>query len=125
LSAAKIQKEREMAQRKKGRAAPRERTVTPRKTRGRAAVAKGRTSKRSSAKVVPQKRSARAKTKRIIAKLITPKKAAPRKQPKELPIEVVKVEQVDEPAPGVVIVSEYESVQAGPIQVTAVLGESK
>ena len=113
-----------MAQGKKGGAA-RGKTATPRKTRGRAPVAKGRISKRSSAKAVPQKRSAKAKTKRIVAKLITPQKAVPRKQPKAPPIEVVRVEQVDEPAPGVVVVSEYESVQVGPIQVAAVPDESK
>jgi hypothetical protein len=114
-----------MAQRRKGRAAPRRKTATPRKARGRAPVGKGRASKRSSAKAVPQKRSARAKTKRIVAKLITPTKAAPRKQPKDLLIEVVRVGQVDEPAPSVVVVSEYESVHAGPTQVTAVPDESK
>jgi hypothetical protein len=114
----------EMAQRK-GRVVPRGKTATPRKTRARVAAAKGRATKRSLAKARPQKKSARAKTKRIIAKLITPKKAVPRKQPKELPIEVVRVEQVDEPAPSVVVVSEYESVQAGPTQVTAVPGEPK
>jgi hypothetical protein len=115
----------EMAQRKKGRAAPRRKTATPRKARGRAPVAKGRISKRSSAKAVPQKRLAKAATKRIVAKLITPKKADPRKQPKELPIEVVRVEQVHEPAQGVVVVSEYESAHAGPTQVTTVADESK
>ena len=109
-----------MAQRKKGRAAPRRKTATPRKTRGRAAAAKGKATKRGSAKASPQKKSAKAKTKRIVAKLITPKKAAPRAQPKELPIEVVRVEQIEEPPPGVVVVSEYESAQAGPTQVTAV-----
>ena len=114
-----------MAQRKKGRAAPRRKTATPRKTRGRTSAVKGKATKRSSAKAVPQKRSAKAKTKRIVAKLITPKKAAPRKQPKELPIEVVRVERIDEPAGGVVVVSEYESVQVGPTQVTAVSDELK
>ena len=114
-----------MAQRKKGRAAPRRKTATPRKARGRAPVAKGRISKRGSAKAVPQKRSARAKAKPVIAKLMTPKKVGSRKQLKELPIEVVRVAQVHGPAPGVVVVSEYESVQAGPAPVTAVPDESK
>ena len=112
-----------MAQRKKGKAAQRRKTATPRKTRGR--VAASRATKRSSAKARPQKRSAKAKTKRIVAKLIPTKKAIQRKQPKELPIEVVRVEQVDEPAPGVVVVAEYESVQAGPTQVTTVPDEPK
>ena len=114
-----------MAQRKKGRAAQRRKTAKFRKPRSRAPAVKGKAMMRSSAKALPQKRSAKAKTKRIVAKLITPKKADPRKQPKELPIEVVRVEQVDEPAPGVVVVYEYESVQAGPTQVTVVPDESK
>jgi hypothetical protein len=113
-----------MAQRKKGGAA-RVKAATRRKARGRGAAAKGKATKRSSAKARPRKRSAKARTKPIVAKLITPKKAAPRTQPKALPIEVVRVEQVDEPAPGVVVVPEYESVQAGPTQVTAVPDEPK
>ena len=114
-----------MAQRKKSRAAQRSKSAKSRYKRGRATAAKGTAAQRRSAKALPQKRSARAKTKRIIAKLITPKKAAPRKHPKEPPIEVVRLEQVDEPAPGVVVVSEYESVHAGPTPVTAVPDEPK
>jgi len=113
-----------MAQRKKSRAAQRSKSAKSRYKRGRATAAKGTAAQRRSAKALPQKRSARAKTKRIVAKL-TPKKVTLRKQPKEPPIEVVRVEQVAEPAPGVVVVSEYESVQADPIQVTAVPDESK
>jgi len=113
-----------VAQRKKSRAAQRSKSAKSRYKRGRATAAKGRAGQRRSAKAVPQKRSAGAKTKRIVAKL-TPKKVTLRKQPKELSIEVVRVEQVDESAPGVVVVSEYESVQTGPIQVTAVPEESK
>jgi hypothetical protein len=112
-----------MAQRKKGKAAQRRKTATPRKTRGR--VAASRATTRSSAKARPQKRPAKAKAKRVVAKVITPKKAVLQKHPKAPPIEVVRVEQVAEPAPGVVVVSQYESVQAGPTQVTAVPDEPK
>jgi hypothetical protein len=111
-----------MAQRMKGRAAQRK-TATPRKTRGR--IAASRATTRSSAKAGPQKRSAKAKAKRVVAKVITPKKAVLQKQPKAPPIEVDRVEQVHEPSPGVVVISEYESVQVGPAQVTAVPGEQK
>jgi hypothetical protein len=112
-----------MAPRKKARAAQRGKTAKSRGKRGRAIAVKRKATKRSSAKAVPQKRSAKAKTKRIVTKVAKPKAATPRKQRTELPIEVVKVKQVDEPAPGVVVVAEYESVQVGPTPLTAVPDE--
>jgi hypothetical protein len=54
---------------------------------------------------------ANAKTKRPAAKSPISKKAVPGKQQGELPIEVVKVETAEEPAPGVVVVTEYKSVR--------------
>jgi len=115
-----------MAQRKKGKVTRRGKITKRRKTRSRAAVAaKGKTRKRGSAKAMPHKTSARIETKRVISRLTQAKTAAPRQKPKQLPIEVVKVEQIDEPAPGVVVVSEYESVQVGPTTVTVVPDEAK
>jgi hypothetical protein len=105
-----------MAQRRKVRAAQRGKAAKRPSTRSRAAAAKA--TKRQPAK-------AKTKTKRIVAKPIAPKMVARRKEPKELPIEVVRVGQVNEPAPGVVVVSDYESVQVGPIPVTAVPDKSK
>ena len=105
-----------MAQRRKVRAAQRGKATKRRSTRSRAAAAKA--TKRHPAK-------AKTKTKRIVAKPIAPKMVARRKEPKELPIKVVRVEQVNEPALGVVVVSEHESVQVGPIQVTAGPEKSK
>ena len=114
-----------MAQRKRGRAAQRGKTARSRSTRNRTAAAKTKLTKRSLTKVVPRRKSAKAKAKRGVAKLTKPKMAAPREKPKELPIEIVKVEQVHEPAPGVVAVSEYESVQVGPTSATTLSDELK
>jgi hypothetical protein len=108
-----------MAQGKRSRTAQRGKTARSRSTRNRAIAAKKATKHRS-AKASPRKKLAKAKTKRIVAKLTQPKTAKLRK---ELPIEVVKVEQVDEPAPGVVVVSELESVRVGPAPVSVVPNE--
>ncbi len=107
-----------MAQGRKRRAAQRAKTARSRKTRGRVAATASKITKRKSAKAAPQKKSAKAKTKRIVAKLTKSKAIAQPKKPIELPIEVVRVEQIGEPTPGVVVVSEVESVQLGPVPVT-------
>lgn len=114
-----------MAQGKKRRAAQQRKTASSRKTRGRVAATARKLAKRTSAKAAPRKKSAKAKTKRIVAKLTKSKATAQRKKPIELPIEVVRVEQIDEATPGVVVVSEVESVQVGPVAVTNVPGEAK
>ena len=114
-----------MAPRKKARAAQRGNTAKSRGKRGRATAVKRKATKRSSAKAVPQKRTAKAKNKRIVTKPAKPEPATLQKRRTELPIEVVKVGQVDEPAPGVVVVAEYESVQVGPTPLTALPDEPK
>ncbi len=103
-----------MARINKGKA-PHQKTARSSRTRSRVAAAKGKT-----AKGVAQKKSVKAKSERVVAKLTKPKPAAQRKQLTELPIEVVKVEQINEPVSGVVVVSEVESVQVGPVAVTTV-----
>ena len=114
-----------MAVRKKARAAQRGKTAKSRGKRGRAIAAKRKATKRRSAKAVPQKRTAKAKTKRIVTKPAKPTAATLRKRRTELPIEVVKVKHVDEPAQGVVGVAEYESMQVGLTPLTAVPDEPK
>ena len=114
-----------MAQRKGGRAAQQGKMGKRRSARGRATAARSKAKKRSSTKVAVQKGSVKAKTKRAAVKLTKPKAAAPPKRPTEPPIEVVRVGQVREPAAGVVVVSEPESVPVGPGPATAVPGPSK
>jgi AbiV family abortive infection protein len=70
------------------------------------------TTKRESAAKAKSKRTAlRAKTKRAVRKRLTPSKVKPLQQSTEPSIEVIKVETVEEPAPGTVVVTEYEEVR--------------
>jgi hypothetical protein len=100
-----------MAQRKKSVATRRRKTAKARKSPKRMKAAQRKVAKRSVAKVKARPAPANAKTKRPAAKTPTSKKAVLRKQQGEPPIEVVKVETVGEPVPGVVVVTEYESVR--------------
>ena len=107
-----------MAQRRKSIAKGRGKTVKRRKAPKRAKAAQ-RKPKRSATKAKSRAVAAKAKTTRPAAKIATPRKEAPRKQLAELPIEVVKVETVEEPAPGVVVVKEYATVRVRRPKVTA------
>ena len=108
-----------MAKRTKSVATRRHKTVKRGKAAKRVKAAQRKVAKRSAIKAKSRPVSTKAKTKRAATKILTPKKAAPQKQQGELPIEVVKVETVEEPAPGVVVVTEYESVRVSRPKVTA------
>jgi hypothetical protein len=108
-----------MAQRKKGAATRRGKTVKRRKAPKRVKAAQRKVAKRSAIKPKSRAVPKKAKTKRPAAKIATPKKDVPRKRQVELPIEVVRVETVEEPAPGVVIVKAVESVRVRRPKVTA------
>jgi hypothetical protein len=70
-----------------------------------------KTAKRSAVKAKSKKTTLRAKTTRAVGKRLTPSKVKPPQQPMKPPIEVIKVENIDEPVPGTVIVTEYEEVR--------------
>jgi hypothetical protein len=108
-----------MAQRKKSAVARRGKSVKRGKAPRRVKAAQRKVAKRSATKLKSRAVPTKAKTKRPVAKIAAPKKEAPRKQRAELPIEVVKVETVEEPVPGVVVVKEYQSVRARRPKVTA------
>src|SRR5260370_31020994 len=97
-----------MAQSKK-RASVRRGKVAGR-SKPRRAVAK-KTAKRSAVKAKPKKAALSAKTKRAVGKRLTRSQVKPPQQRTEPPIEVIRVETVDEPAPGTVVVTEYEEVR--------------
>ncbi|HTS91554.1 MAG TPA: hypothetical protein VMG55_06110 [Stellaceae bacterium] len=89
--------------------------------RGKAAKARGaakrgkparKTAKRKAAK--PAKKAAPAKKLAAPKKKAAAKKAAPPKKPMRPPIEVIEVETVEEPIPGVVVVTDYEAVRINP-----------
>src|SRR4029077_17509725 len=108
-----------MAQRKKGAATRRGKTVKRRKAPKRVKAVQRKVAKRSATKARSRTLPTKAQTKRPEAKIVTPKKDAPRKRQGELPIEVVRVETVDEPAPGVVVVKEFASVRVRRPKMTA------
>ena len=70
-----------------------------------------KTAKPSAVKTKPKKAALKAKTERAVGKRLTPSRVKPPQQHTEPPIEVIKVEAVHEPAPGTVIVAEYEEVR--------------
>jgi hypothetical protein len=106
-------------QRKKSTAARRGKTVKRGKAPRRAKAAHRKPAKRGATKAKSPAVPTKAKTRRPAAKIAAPKKAAPRKQQSELPIEVVRVETVEEPVPGVVVVKEYATVRVRRPKVTA------
>ena len=114
-----------MAQRKKSVATRRGKTVKRGKSPNRVKAAQPKVAKRSATKAKSRTVPKKAKTKRQVAKIATSKKDAPRKQQGELPIEVVRVEAVEEPSPGVVVVTEYESVRVRRPKVTAEEGKPR
>ena len=86
-----------MAQRKKQTAA-RRRTAAPRgKARKPAKSVRGKAAKRTSAKAMPRKRVTKAKSKRAVAKKVVPT------------VETVIVDMIEEPLPGVMVVTEFEA----------------
>ena len=100
-----------MVQRRKSVATRRGKTVKRGKAPKRVKAAQRKAAKRSAPKAKSRVVPTKAKAKHPAAKIAAPKKELPRKQQAELPIEVVKVETVEEPAPGVVVVNEYQSVR--------------
>jgi hypothetical protein len=100
-----------MAQRKKSAATRRMKAVKRRKAPKRVKAVQRKVAKRSAPQAKSRPVPRKAKTKRVATKILAPKKAAPQKQQGELPIEVVKVKTIEEPALGVVVVAEYESVR--------------
>ena len=77
-------------------------------------AAKRTTPKKAKSKV---RRAARAAPKSLAKKKLPPKTAkAPRKPPRqvvEIPVEDTIIDVIEEPVPGVVVVTEYESIRTG------------
>ena len=93
-----------MAKRKKRAAARKGKAATRGKTRKPAKSVRGKTAKRTSARATPKKRVTKAKSKRAVAKKVAPT------------VETVIVDMVEEPVPGVMVVTEFEATGIrGPI----------
>ena len=86
-----------MAQRKKRIVARRRKTATRGKARKPAKSVQGKTAKRTSARATPRKRVSKAKSKRAVTKKVVPT------------VETIIVDMIDEPVPGVIVVTEFEA----------------
>ena len=98
-----------MAKRKKRAAARRGKAATRGKARKPAKSVRGKTAKRTSARATPKKRVTKAKSKRAVAKKVAPT------------VETVIVDMIEEPVPGVMVVTEFEAMgirgpKAKPVQ---------
>jgi hypothetical protein len=86
-----------MAKRKKRAAARRGKVATRGKARNPAKSVRGKTAKRTSARATPKKRVTKAKSNRAVAKKVAPT------------VETVIVDMIEEPVPGVMVVTEFEA----------------
>jgi hypothetical protein len=91
-----------MAQWKKRVAARRVKAATRGKARKPAKSVREKAAKRTSARATPRKRVTKAKSKRAVAKKVVP------------PVETVIVDMIEEPVPGIVVVTEFEASIRGP-----------
>src|SRR5665811_941307 len=99
-----------MAQRKKGVAARKGKAATRGKARKPAKSTRGKATKRTSARATPRKRVTKAKSKRAVAKKVVP--TGETVIVDMVPIgETVIVDMIDEPVPGVMVVTEFEATR--------------
>jgi hypothetical protein len=96
-----------MAQRKKRPAVRKAKSVAPRKARKPSKSARKRPVKRTVAKATPRKRIAKAKRNRGAKS----RKRVRAGQPSIPAIETVVVDMIEEPIPGVTVVSEFEATE--------------
>ena len=106
-----------MAQQRKRIATRRGKTVKRGKAPKGVKAAQRKAAKRRATKA--KSRTVPTRAKGPVGRVPAPKKEAPRKRRGELPIEVVRVETVEEPTPGVVVVKAHESVRVRRPTVTA------
>jgi hypothetical protein len=86
-----------MAQRKKRVTARKGKAATRGKVRKPAKSVRGKAAKRTSARATPRKRVTKAKSRRAVAKKVVPT------------VETVVVDMIEEPVPGVMVVTEFEA----------------
>ena len=98
-----------MAQRRMRKAKPRGKAKARKAPPKRAGAAQSARARRAVTKTSLRKRAVPKIQKRVTARKISPRKVTRRKQPSVAPVEKVIVDTVEEPAPGVVVVTEYEA----------------
>jgi len=105
-----------MARGKRGRGTKAKKPAKARKPAKRAKAAARKTAKRGAAKPKVRKARAKAPVKRAVAKKPRARKPAPQKlqKPKKLEVDVIDVETIEEVAPGIAVVTDYEIVGVHP-----------
>jgi hypothetical protein len=97
---------------RKRRALARKKTAARRgKVRARVKSTRRKVAKRAGRKTKAKKQTTKPRAKSAATKKATPRPPEPPRQPAEATEEVVIVDIIEEPAPGVVVVTEFESVQ--------------
>jgi hypothetical protein len=97
ITGAPLEQAAVMAKRKKRAAARRGKAAARGKARKPAKSVRGKTAKRTSARATPRKRVTKAKSKRAVAENVVPT------------VETVIVDIIEEPVPGVMVVTEFEA----------------
>ena len=100
-----------MAQRKKRPTARKGKPTARRKARKPSKSARRIPAKRTVAKAISRKRSAKAKHKGVGAKKVARRKVRAVKPPTTPVVETVVVDVIDEPVPGVTVVTEFEATE--------------
>ncbi len=98
IAGAPLEQAAVMAKRKKRVATRRRKAATRDKARKTVKSGRGKTAKRASAAATPRKRVTQAKSKRAVARKVAPT------------IETVVVDMIEEPVPGVMVVTEFEAM---------------
>jgi hypothetical protein len=98
-----------MAQRKKRPTVRKGKSTARRKARKPSKSARGRPAKRTVARAIPRKRLAKAKLKRGAKK--ARKRVRAVKPPSTPAVETVVVDVIEEPVPGVTVVTEFEATE--------------
>lgn len=94
------------------RALARKKTASKRgKVRTKAKSAPRKAAKRVAVKTKPKKQATKARAKRAAPEKAAPRPTEPPRQAAEAPDETVIVDIIEEPVPGVVVVTEFESVR--------------
>ena len=100
-----------MAKRKR-RALGRKKTAAKRgKARARVKSTRRKVAKRAGRKTKAKKQTTKPRAKRAAPKKVTPQSVEPTRQPAGATEEAVIVDIIEEPSPGVVVVTEFASVQ--------------
>jgi hypothetical protein len=100
-----------MAKRKRRASARKKMAAKRGKARARIKSTRRKVAKRAGRKTKAKKQATKPRAKRAAPKKVTPQSVEPPRRPAGATEETVIIDIIEEPAPGVVVVTEFESVQ--------------